>query len=124
MTDKPTDAQVKEFWEWCGLKVIWVEGSFAIKEHWEIYNSYEEVVWDGYKLEDSIDLNNLWEYAVPKALGILAKRGYIPPIMKLFQLWYDGLVSLTGDSSNVEQGALALFWVLDKIKEDSNDTIK
>ena len=52
---------------------------------------------------------------VPGALKILAKHGYVPPIMKLFQLWYDELVSLAGDSSNVQQASLALCLALEKL---------
>lgn len=56
-----------------------------------------------------------FKWLVPPALEILAKEGYIPPIMKLFQLWYDELVSLTGDSSNVEQAAKALCYAIEKL---------
>ncbi len=53
-------------------------------------------------------------WLVPEALKLLIEKGYIPPIMKLFQLWYDELVSLTGGSSNVEQAALTLCIALEK----------
>lgn len=108
--NKPPQKRIKEFWEGYGF-----------------HKSTEGIIdWlkpDGSWLSMSpgshlppIDLNNLFEYAVPKALDILIKQGYVPPIMKLFQLWFDKLVSLTGDSSNVQYSALALFWALDKVR--------
>ena len=63
----------------------------------------------------SDDLNACFKWLVPEALEALAKGGYNPPIMKLFQLWYDELVSLTGDSSNVQQAALALCLAIEKL---------
>ncbi len=50
---KPTDEQVKEFWEWCGLHK---DGHF-----WHTS--------EGKQLSEEtpgIDTNNLFEYAVPK----------------------------------------------------------
>ncbi len=114
---EPTQEQVKEFWEGYGFKfyqpvengaidVIYPDGSMCLSP---------------IKLAIlPIDLNNLFKYAVPQALKVIAERGYCPSIMKLFQLWYDELVTQTGDSSNVEQAALALFWVLDKIRRQSD----
>ena len=82
----------KELNEWCGTEDI---------------NYYEGIEALGF----------LFKYAVPKALEAIAERGYCPPVMKLFQLWYDELVTQTGDSSNIEQAALALFWTVKFIKE-------
>jgi len=62
---------------------------------------------------ESLDACDKW--LVPLSLEILTKQGYCPPIMKLFQLWYDELVSLTGDSSNVQQAALALCLAISKL---------
>lgn len=59
-------------------------------------------------------LDTCFKHLVPKALAMLLKEGYVPPVMKLFQLWYDELVSLTGDSSNVQQAALALCKAIEK----------
>ena len=114
MTDKSIKEQERKFWEWCGVKPPCSRIGGCLHELLDFKTSCMCDDWH----YPSIDLNNLWEYAVPKALGILAERGYIPPIMKLFQLWYDELVSLTGDSSSVEQGALALFWALWQVKEE------
>ena len=64
-------------------------------------------------LTESLDACFKWP--VPQALEVLAQRGYVPPIMKLFQLWYDELVSLTGDSSNTQRAALALCLAIEKL---------
>lgn len=61
------------------------------------------------------DLNACFKWLVPQALEMIIEKGYVPPIMKLFQLWYDELVSLTGDSSNVQQAALALCKAIEKL---------
>ncbi len=111
--NKPTDEQIKEFWEWCGFKHDVPFPEYAkrkdishperfTKEQWYIPGDYCGKI-------PPIDLDNLFKYAVPKALKIIDERGHCPPIMKLFQLWYDELVTQTGDSSNVEQAARALF---------------
>jgi len=60
-------------------------------------------------------LDTCFKWLVPSALEKITKRGFIPPIMKLFQLWYDELVTLTRDSSNTEQAALALCLAIEKL---------
>ena len=53
MDKEPTEAQIKEFWEWCG---------FTISGDWAYLNSpYRRGI-------PSVDLNNLFKYAVPKAI--------------------------------------------------------
>ncbi len=106
---KPNNEQKKEFWGGCGLTFLRAKDGTIT---W--YDTEENFVDFGYP---DIDLNNLFRYAVPQALKVIAERGYCPPIMKLFQLWYDELVTQTGDSSNIEQAALALFRVLRQVKE-------
>ncbi len=69
----------------------------------------------GFDLTKSLDACFKW--LVPKALTIIAMRSYAPPIMKLFQLWYDELVALTGDSSNTKQSALALCLAIEKLMD-------
>ncbi len=105
--DKPTKEQQEEVWEWGGLTFLKDRRGTLI---W--YDSEGNFVDFGYP---DLDLNNLFLYPVPKALKVIAGQGYCPPIMKLFQLWYDELVTQAGDSSNVEQAALALFWVLREV---------
>ena len=112
--------QIEEFWKGYGFEEILDSYTQAPTGRWRVpYGGKVNGKTWCYLNQLPIDLNNLWEYAIPKALGILAERGCIPAIMKLFQLWYDELVSLTGDSRNVEYAAQALFQVLWQVKEQS-----
>jgi len=65
-------------------------------------------------------LDACFKWLVPQSLGILAGEGFLPPTIKLFQLWYDELVSLTGDSSKVEQSALTLCLAIEKLVDEAN----
>jgi len=59
--NEPTEAQIKELWEWCGLQ----EEIYQESHVW--YDSQGRWVYQGYELTyPPIDLNNLWRYAVPK----------------------------------------------------------
>ncbi len=74
----------------------------------------------GYMPNFPQSLDACFKWLAPIALGTLAKEGYSPPIMKLFQLWYDELVTLSGDSSNVNQAALALCLAIEKLVDGGN----
>jgi len=78
MTDnkEPTQEQIKEFWEWCGLhKHIFENVDYTAelpywrcglcgKRFWtEAYNGKDDLP---NPLDMDIDLNNLFQYAVPK----------------------------------------------------------
>ena len=100
----------------------WVEIREAISGG-DIPNT-ESIIWDGWDFPDGTlgslpnftkDLNACFNWLVPKALKALEDAGYCPPILKLFQLWYDELVSLTGDSSNVKQSAKALCLAIEEL---------
>ncbi len=115
--NKPTREQAREFWEGYGLQVVHIEGSFAIKEHWEIHNKYEESVWDGINLSESIDLDNLFKYAVPKFSDWGIKQnlgsGYI------YAWVWDG--KNRGISVDETDPALALFWALWEVKNENKN---
>ncbi len=102
---EPTDDKIKKFWKWCGFKVILIKESFATKEHWEIVASYGDVIWDGFNLGSSVDLNNLFEYVVPKELD------YLPTYRFLFDRWLEKL-------EDYPDPALALFWAIWEVKQD------
>lgn len=56
--EKPTDEQVKKFWEWCGWRDYYPLGG---------RNGWSEPITNIYSLHlPPIDLNNLFKYAVPK----------------------------------------------------------
>jgi putative transposon-encoded protein len=112
MDKKPSQEQIKEFWKWCGFK------HHTFPEHWKLGNiEIEGARWitpDGNAAiidTPNIDLNNLFKYAIPLILKQLGKQ-FIPPFMKLCQLWYDKLVTLYGDSDKIEHANIALFWVI------------
>ncbi len=91
---EPTGAQIKEFWEWCGL--IWGVGGGWFEPIPKTY------------LGDSlpIDLNNLFLYAVPKLLLSSDKINYYVVIRE----WYQILLLHQVDP------ALALFWIIWEVR--------
>lgn len=64
MTREPTQAEIREFWEWCGLKVVSeaarLSSGLYILEAWRMPDG--EI-----NFRPALDLNNLFKYAVPKA---------------------------------------------------------
>ena len=106
---EPTDGQIKEFWEWCGLR-------------YESYNTpafpYQGGAWvyaDGiYANPDepmelpSIDLNSLFEYAVPRVcFGVDLEMCPNDKWRAGIKLISDGIKYAKGDTP-----ALALFWAI------------
>ncbi len=134
--DKPTAAQEKKFWEGYGL--VHIDNLVPL----EVANSCEAMALDkpisgwykpnykkatselvSFRVVPKIDLNNLFKYAVPKYIdGIKAgvSANYIGnAYARLFERWQKELFL-----TDWEDPALALFWVLDKVREDSNGTAK
>ena len=92
---KPTNEQIKEFWEGCGLEYE----ATKLNGHpaWSIYGDDREWCETHYieEMGKSINLNSLFKYAVPKVdnqIGLLHE-------------WVDNIV-IYGDP------ALALFWAI------------
>ena len=88
---KPTDKQIQEFWELCGLKWDSVIG------HWDYPDS------SPHSQLPPIDLNNLWRYAMPKLMGHNYLIGYcvlLEWIKEYTNVW------------NTVDPALALFWTI------------
>ena len=115
--NEPTAEEIKEFWERCGFRVAHIKDSFAVDEHWAIQNSYDEVVWDGYKLEDSIDLNNLFNFAVPKLDGYImfTSEGGVKFIASYNCMNYE---------ATNQDPALAVFRALDQVRQKEKDETK
>ena len=88
---EPTKEQIKVFWEWCGLNEQ-PSGSW--------YTDSGEYV---YMQIMPIDLNNLFQYAVPKVIEKSMSQGVseLLAYQTLFALW-------------LQKGydALALFWAI------------
>ena len=120
--DKPTEEQIREFWEWCGL----------------LYEGYGNANRLKAKNLPPIDLNNLFKYAVPKLLEEYNIESYS---FKQCDNWYYSEVNIWRKGStkhsfeilhdehiakHFEQGtdldeitALALFWALWQVKESN-----
>ncbi len=76
---EPTHKEQKELWEWCGFTPI--EGRwYRLPEGF--FERRDGVPFNAVTPLPPIDLNNLFEYAVPIALKIITEQGYCPPIMK------------------------------------------
>ncbi|KKN74763.1 hypothetical protein LCGC14_0388050 [marine sediment metagenome] len=119
---EPTQEQIKEFWEACGLH-HYVSPKEKI--------SYEDNHWiapDGTKYSGypPIDLNNLFKYAVPKAIrdnGLFSIdamwrdkgiEGTCWRTTVFFSFYSEGVTEGEGNTF-----ALALFWALWEVKEVS-----
>lgn len=104
--EEPTEAQIKEFWEWCGFNWVSSYDCFTMPEGDE-----KALMFNG-----DIDLNNLFKYAVPKAVEELRVRPDVRHIhnayAKLFNIWLERLFSM-----NYKDLAPALFWVIWEVKK-------
>jgi len=110
---KPSESEIKDFWKWCG---------FTTKKRYEDLPRGRVVILDyvspnGKTLDDypPIDLNNLFQYAIPQLVKTVGKHEAY--------LLISGCLSkhmLLGDSFEDEL-FWAVYWALDKVREDSND---
>ena len=90
---KPTEEQIKKLWEWCGIKTKVRVGDKA--------NTHKATICF------PIDLNNLFEYAVPKLSSKMAKY----KVMYLLKDWVEAITIFDKDP------ALALFWAIWEVME-------
>ncbi len=96
---KPTDEQVKVFWEWCGLPLAKL-------------------------IPPRIDLNNLFKYAVPKLVEEnqwVINLGYTPSLPKIYHVRINDSINahLATFIAQSKDPALALFWALYKVMEEA-----
>ena len=111
---EPTQEQIKEFWEWCGLKQV------CSPER----DSYKRGIWedlDCMRIDTPlIDLKNLFKWAVPKLPPFEAGNG-IDAVVS-FDILDDGTITCdieaqgTIVSANANDFAPALFWALWQVK--------
>jgi len=107
----PSNEEIKEFWEWCGFTYIMNYDDSSIIE--ECRSPIGE------RLVPTIDLNNLFRYAVPflfsmglqTHLASMSSTNHIAKITDAFGKFED-VISVAKDP------ALALFWALDKVRND------
>ena len=92
---EPTEAQIKEFWEWCGFTFI-----MDYDDPTRIEESRSPI---GERIFPPIDLKNLFKYAVPKDYQqiIFQPDGYCGLTVD------DELYEAEGDTAD-----LALFWAI------------
>ncbi len=128
---KPTDAQVKVFWEGYGFTLEELH-PLPSKEPYFVLHEPDGEQWDYWigeewdteipvrELYPPIDLNSLFKYAVPKLENY--KRGFVISwagrttwVVKLHS--YDAVGDTIKSVDN--DPALALFWALDKVREAS-----
>ena len=117
--DKPTEAQIKEFWEWCGFKetskVRYYDKDKTPYKAWLNPDSDEDN-W-AYSFPP-IDLNNLFEYAVPK-LKYFMLSGF--PLDETYKV-----VAMTETSTKRRSDndpALSLFWAIWKVINADKDKL-
>jgi len=101
---KPTEEQVRRFWEWCGLKQNRYTGDW--------YSSPDTKVFP----RPVLDLNNLFKYAVPKVDGYkLATNPEIPDTVyaeiRMCNRYF---------TDRDTEPALALFWAIYKVIDGNN----
>ena len=103
MNKKPTEAQIKEFWEWCGFSI----GEYS--DEWVAPDNY--TCFHG---TPPIDLNNLFKFAVPKLeeCGYKYEIGATTSSTQHRVAIRDRCFSLIGRLHWNDDPALALFWAI------------
>jgi len=98
MMEQPTREQLERIWKWCGM----VENEPTIYEG-KTYRSYTMPDGRWQALYPSLDLNNLFRYAIP-----VLKKEY----RNWKSILLDWLNNLTGD---YEKDTLALFQAINEV---------
>ncbi len=111
----PTKEQIKEFWERYGFKYL-PRGSH------DKFKRFDAIQYPDGTFHSScpdIDLNNLFKYAVPKAIEELAQR-ILPDTDEVTRKLEALKIILTNWLEKIKQGLTyedALFWALWQVKE-------
>jgi len=107
--DEPTEAQVKEFWEWCGFSI----GEYI--DEWVAPDSY--TCFHGMP---PLNLNNLFKYAMPK-LPLLRFSYETQTIPKLYR--WETMEANQPHLTVVESNdpTLALFWAIWEVITNSKE---
>ena len=98
--NEPTEEQLREFWGWCGLKAGW----FKLESGLQIVAEYP-----------SLDLNNLFQYAILK----LKRIGYSYELVEWNEGQHKAIINKlckgwaeTYTTSVDKNPVLALFWAI------------
>lgn len=68
MENKPTEAELKEFWEWCRFKYEDYNTPFVPHQGGQWVDAIGQPVFDNNGELPPLDLDSLFKYAVPKLL--------------------------------------------------------
>ena len=130
--NKPTEEQIKELWEWCGLIHI---NNLEPPDVIQVSNSCEAMILDrpvngwylpmGFEPDNpkrlvsvkdypTIDLNNLFQWAVPKLGEDLEIELFIPSVNWFCQIKKRTTIIATSNGYHKDP-ALALFWAIYKV---------
>jgi len=123
---KPTEEQIKEFWEWCGFKQLpkGKEGFHferGIKVmNWLSPNPDRQEWFYSQHFLPRIDLNNLFKWAVPKLLGLGLDIDIWNGLADKETRWGVGINSMIREVAKGYEGdpALALFWAIWEVHEE------
>ncbi len=118
-TGEPTEAQKKEFWEWCGCREVQdLSGMRGAYKETDIAPFPMVFCWrypdkTKHPCLPPIDLNNLFKYAVPKAIKKLESRfdsmtNKARGLEILFAKWLENIKKEMDDAD-------ALFWAIYKV---------
>ena len=97
---KPTEEQIREFWEWCGFKFEFIQNKY-------LFYSYPYKDSNQYKGLPPIDLNSLFKRAVPKAREVLGELKFVGLLIR----WIANFAFVRLDEK-ITDPTLALFWAL------------
>ena len=114
--DEPTEAQIREFWEWCGF----IFHDYIVYEYEHRDTRVEDPYWENPQGHEvlalpKLDINNLFKYAIPK----LYQNGYYYEILQ----WNEGQHKAIINRRTAEWAetyssfvnidpTLALFWAI------------
>ena len=110
---QPTQEQIKEFWEWCNpalFRYIHPSEQSKARARGEIFASYPVTL-------QTIDLNNLFKYAVPKVKSVELKVVNLENTGNLSG-WYCSAQVANKQIGEIKHSgiqndpALALFWAI------------
>ena len=124
---KPTDEQIKEFWEWCGFERL-PEGNkdYHFEKTVKVMNwTHPKLLYGFLTNLPRIDLDNLFEYAVTKLMYDRVLDGFECHIdSRRDGLGYQWIIGDRYRANTYRTGeyitdnALALFWAIWKVMHD------
>ncbi len=119
--EEPTEAQIKELWEWCGFVQLPVgkngfhwERSMRVG-NWMPPDVLPSDIFKSMPYLPPIDLNSLFAYAVPRVVGsyLVVLESYTthnPPRLEYTVMLQDDPLRIY--ETTAEDPALALFWAI------------